>query len=83
MVQKRGGVGFYCEQVERKIRRESFPHQCHFGYMMADGQKQVWKFGLGCSPWVLLPEQESCWTVYLQALQGPSSSCCLQAKRQQ
>lgn len=41
--------GFYSEQAEKKVSRKWFSHQCHFGYLKADGQEQVWKFGLGYS----------------------------------
>ena len=40
--------GYNLEQVERKMRR-NFPHQCHFGYTIADGQEGVWRFGLDYS----------------------------------
>lgn len=52
-------------QAERVIRRKWIPHQCHFGYLKADEQDWIWRFGPGKSAWYWLPEQDTCWTVYL------------------
>lgn len=63
--------GLYWEQVEGKMTRK-IPHQCHFGDMIADGQEEVWRFGLGYSAQWWLPEQECCWMVDLHAYRGAS-----------
>lgn len=50
LVQSKREFGFYCKEVEGKIKKRRVHHQSQVGYMRADVQRWVWRFGPGYSP---------------------------------